>query len=422
MQYVDLLIENIGELVTMFGPNCPRIGSQMQDVGIITHAAIAIHQGKIVALGPQTEISQKYTGIQNIQANGQLVTPGFVDPHTHPVFAATRENEFEMRVRGATYQEIAKAGGGIRNSARKLQKADKASLKAAARQRVLRFLHLGTTTIEAKSGYGLSTESELKSLEIIQELAQELPIDIVATFLGAHEIPDEYRSNRQAYIELLVHEMIPQVAKRGLAKYCDIFCEDHVFTVEESRYILEAARQAGLAPKLHADELTYTGGAELAGQVKAISADHLVAISDQGIRSLQQSGVIAVLLPATTFFLGSQRYAPARKMIEAGVAVAMATDFNPGSCMTQSMPFVLTVAGLYLKMSPQEALTATTINSACAIGMQEYVGSLMVGKKADLVIWQASHIAYLPYHFGDNLIRMVVKNGKIVVEYSSLST
>lgn len=418
MKYVDILIKNIGELITMAGPNAPRIKEQMNDIGNIHNAAIAIHHGSIVSVGPQDQVCREYDGIQTIQANGKLVTPGFVDPHTHPVFAGTRENEFEMRIAGATYQEIAKKGGGIRNSARKLQAIDKSTLREATRLRMLRFLHLGTTTIEAKSGYGLSTESEIKSLEVIQELSKELPLDIVPTFLGAHEIPDEYRQNRQAYIDLIINEMIPQVAGRKLAKYCDVFCEDHVFTIEESRQILSSAMKAGLSPKLHADELTYTGGAELAGQLHATSADHLMAVMDQGIQSLQQSGVIAVLLPATTFFLGLSRYAPARKMIESGVAVALATDFNPGSCMTQSMPMVLTISALYLKMTPAEALTASTINSACAIGMQNQVGSLMVGKQADLLLWQVPNLAYVPYHFGDNLIRMVIKRGKILIENS----
>ena len=419
MPDADLLVRNIGELVTIAGPDAPRVGEQMQQLGIINQAAIAIQNGKIMALGPEREIVPCWQAAHSIDAGGALVTPGLVDPHTHPVFAASREQEFAMRVSGASYLEIAKAGGGIRNSARKLQHADKLTLKREVCRRLDRFLRLGTTTIEAKSGYGLSTASELKSLEILSELTAEHPLDIVSTFLGAHEIPDEYQHDREGYIRLLIDEMIPEVARRKLADYCDIFCEEHVFTIEESRRILQAARQAGLKLKLHADELTALGGAELAAELQAVSADHLVAVSDAGIARMSANGVIAVLLPATTFYLASSQYAPARKMIDAGVAVALSTDFNPGSSMTQSLPLVLTLACLYLKMLPCEALVAVTINSACAIGMAEKVGSLQIGKQADLVIWQADNYRYLPYHFGDNLAAIVIKSGNVVSDNRS---
>ncbi len=414
MHEVDMIVDEIKELATLNGPNRPRIGLEMQELGIVHDAAIAIQDGKILETNAQQAIHQKYKARQIIHAQGHLVTPGFVDPHTHPVFAATREQEFAMRVQGATYQDIAKAGGGIRNSARRFQKANKSDIQELTRKNLWRFLNLGTTTIEAKSGYGLSTEAEIKSLEILQELQNTIPLDIVPTFLGAHEIPDEYRQNRRQYIDLIISEMIPLVAQRKLAQYCDVFCETHVFTVEETREILEAGKKFGLLPKLHADELTPTGGAELAAEMHATSADHLVAISDKGIQDMQKSGTVAVLLPATTFFLGSSKYAPGRKMIDAGVPVALATDFNPGSSMTQSMPLVLTIACLYLKMMPSETLAATTINSACAIGMQEHVGSLVPGKQADLLIWDCNSVAYLPYHFGDNLVHTVIKKGKVI--------
>ena len=411
----DLIIHNIGELVTVDGPNKPRIKEEMQNLGIIRQGAIVIKEDKIIDIGKEEEILKNWKSKEKIDAQGQLVTPGFVDPHTHPIFAATREKEFGMRIRGASYEEIAKSGGGIRNSVRKLQQTPKEKLKELAKNRLDRFLYLGTTTIEAKSGYGLSTEAEIKSLEILTELEQEHPIDIVTTFLGAHEVPDEFQNDREGYIKLLIDEMIPKVAQKKLAKYCDIFCEKHVFNIEESRKILQAAKKAGFELKLHADELHALGGAELAAELQAISADHLVTISDKGIEGMAQHGVMAVLLPATTFFLGSKKYAPGRKMIDAGVGVALSTDFNPGSSMTQSIPMVLTIAGLYLRILPSEALVATTINSACAIGMQDKVGSITKGKQADILIWKIDNYGYLPYHFGDNLLKKVIKAGKIVV-------
>lgn len=415
MEQADLIVHNIGELLTLDGANRPRAGKEMQELGILPDAAVAIHNGKIAQVGSSREILERWQG-ESIDASGSLVSPGFVDPHTHPVFAVSREEEFEMRVRGATYQEIARAGGGIRNSVRRLRETPKDALKESVRGRLNRFLSLGTTTVEAKSGYGLSIVDEVKSLEILSELGRELPIDIVPTFLGAHEIPDEYREDREGYIRLIIEEMIPQVAKRNLARYCDIFCEEHVFSVEESRRILEAAQKAGLGLKLHAEEFVALGGAELAASLHATSADHLVAISDSGIDAMKRAGVIAVLLPATSFFLAKSRYAPARHMIDSGLAVALSTDFNPGSSMTQSMPLVLTLACLYLKMTPAESWVATTINSACAIGLADRVGSIAAGKQADLVLWNAPNYRYIPYHFGDNLVSLVIKKGKVSVK------
>jgi imidazolonepropionase len=414
MQRADLIVANIGELVTVSGPNRPRLGQEMQELGILQKAALAIRKDKIAAVGAHEDIITNWQARRILDAQGLLITPGLVDPHTHPVFAASRENEFDMRIKGATYQQIAEAGGGIRNSVRRLREMPKEDLKKAVLARLDRFLKLGTTTIEAKSGYGLSLEAETKSLEILQELAAEHPIGIVPTFLGAHEVPDEYRDRRAEYVRVLIEEMIPVIAEKKLARYCDIFCEKGVFEIEESRKILEAARRHGLGLKLHADEFARLGGAELAAEVKAISADHLMAVSEAGIAAMKTAGVVAVLLPATTFFLRGRDYAPARKMIEAGVAVALATDFNPGSSMTQSLRLTMTIACLYLEMYPAETLVATTINSACAIGMEEKIGSLMPGKQADIVIWDATDYRYLPYHFGDNLVKTVIKSGKII--------
>ncbi|MBP7020965.1 MAG: imidazolonepropionase [Planctomycetes bacterium] len=416
MKNCDLICFNIGELVTVAGENAPRLREKMGHLEFVKNAAIAVIDGRIVGVGTEEDVLKNWKSECMLDAKGCLVTPGFVDPHTHPVFAGSRENEFAMRVAGKTYLEIAEAGGGIRNSVKRFQQSSKEELRPVVLGYLNRFLKLGTTTIEAKSGYGLSTAAELLSLELLEELKEEVALDIIPTFLGAHDIPAEFRENPKEYVRILQEEMIPAVAERKLAKYCDIFCEKGVFELEDSRKILETAREYGFLLKLHADELSPLGGAELAASLKAVSADHLVAISDQGIKDMAEAGVVAVLLPATTFFLGSCKYAPARKMVEAGVPVALATDFNPGSCMTQSMPLVLTIACLYLRLSIEEVFVATTINSACAIGMEKEVGSLMVGKKADFVLWNASHYSYLPYHFGDNLVRIVVKAGKVVVD------
>jgi imidazolonepropionase len=402
-------------LLTIAGENRPRIGKEMSELGILNDAAIAVNGGRIVAIGDNKKIQEEWTAKNIIDANYKLVTPGFVDSHTHPVFAGSRESEFNMRVKGATYKEIAVAGGGIVKSVTQFRNANYDDIKNATCHRLERFLQLGTTTIEAKSGYGLDTETELQSLRIIKELKNDVPIDVVSTFLGAHDIPVEYRNNPKEYVRIVCEEMIPEVARENLASYCDVFCEKNVFELEDSEKILETAKKYNMKLKLHADELSCLGGAELAAKLSAVSADHLVNISDKGIEALAKAGVIAVLLPATTFFLGSNKYAPARKMVDSGVPVALATDFNPGSCMTQSMQLVLTIAGLYLHLSLAEVFVAATINGACAIGMEEEVGSLMAGKSADFVIWNAPNYFYIPYHFGDNLVDRVIKRGQMVV-------
>lgn len=361
------------------------------------------------------EITDKnYKTDQSINCTGKTVMPGLVDCHTHPVFSKTREDEFIMRVQGKSYEEIAEAGGGIRNSVRHFRSASKQEIKDLTRQRIKKFFEYGTTTIEAKSGYGLSTVDEIKSLEIIKELNEEQPLEMIPTFLGAHEIPDEYQDNREKFIDILRTEMIPLVAKKKLAKYCDVFCEKGVFTVAESREILNTAKQHGLIPKLHADELFAFGGGELAAELKAISADHLVKVSDEGIRSMAASSVISVLLPGTTFFLGKDEYAPAREMLTAGGEVAVATDFNPGSSTTQNMQLMWTIAALKLKMLPNELLWSTTYTAAKAIGMQEKIGTVEPGKQADLIILDIPNLNYLPYHYGINHVNRTIKKGKVV--------
>jgi len=384
---------------------------------ILKGAALAIKGGVIAALGDQGEILSRFQigpSTQVIEATGKVVTPGFVDSHTHPIFCGNRVDEFEMRLRGKSYQEIAQAGGGIRSSVRGLREASKAELIEHALPRLDRFLTYGTTTLEAKSGYGLSIEDEIKSLEVIRELNGRHPIDLIPTFLGAHEIPDEYRSNRQRYIELVTREMIPRVVDEGLAEFCDVFCEEGVFSIEESRRILRAAKEAGLKLKIHADQLHPTGGAELAAELGAISADHLEWISERGIQRLAEVGVVATLLPGSVFFLGMDRYPPARSLLEAAVPVALATDFNPGSCMTESMPMILTLAAIQMRMSPEEVLWAATAGGAQAVDRKGELGTIAVGKKADLVIWDVPDYREIPYHFGVNLVHTVIKSGKIV--------
>ena len=378
--------------------------------------ALALEDGRIRAIDTPEKLQEMFADAQRIDGAGCWALPGFVDPHTHPVFFKTREGEFSLRVMGKSYEEIAAAGGGIRNSVRVFRQASFDELSELTYQRIRRFLEYGTTTIEAKSGYGLSLEDELKSLRILKKVAELLPITIVPTFLGAHEVPDEYQRDREKYVDLIINEMIPRVAEEKLAKFCDVFCEKDVFTVAQSERILLAAKDHGLQPKLHADELFYTGGAELAAKVGAISADHLLKISAEGIRSMADAGVVPVLLPGTTFFLGKSGYAPARQMIDAGMPVAIATDFNPGSSMTQNMQLMLTLSALYLKMTSAEVITAATRNAARAIAREDRVGTLETGKDADIVLLDIPGHEYLPYHYGVNHVHKVIRHGRVVFE------
>jgi len=380
-----------------------------QDVGI------AFENEQIAAIDAVDALRQRYPEAEEIDGKNYWALPGFVDPHTHPVFYKTREDEFEMRIQGKSYEEIAAEGGGIRNSARAFRKASFQEIMDLTYQRILQFLEYGTTTIEAKSGYGLSLEEELKSLRILKKIGQILPITIVPTFLGAHEVPDEYQNSRQVYIDIIINEMIPAVAEENLAEFCDVFTEKNVFNIAESEKILQAAKDHGLHLKLHADELSPLGGAELAVKMGATSADHLLMISDKGISAMKESGVVGVLLPGTAFFLGKSHYAPARKMIQAGVKVALATDYNPGSSFTQNMNLILSLACTQMKMIPAEALWGATLNSAFSILREKTVGSLEVGKKADIVLFDVPNFRYIPYHYGMNHVRMVIRHGNIVI-------
>jgi imidazolonepropionase len=348
-----------------------------------------------------------------IDAAGRVVVPGLVDSHTHLVYAGSREDEFEQRLRGATYQQIAARGGGINATVRRVREASKDELKAMARRRLDRLLSFGVTTVEVKSGYGLSVTDEIKCLEVIAELNAEGPLEVVPTFLGAHTVPPEFRADREGYLRLLTDEMLPEVARRGLAEFCDVFCETGVFALDESERVLTRARELGLRLKLHADEMTPLGGAELAARLGAVSADHLLCITDAGIEALAASGTVATLLPGTAFFLGAD-YAPARRLIERGVTVALASDCNPGTCPTENLPLVGTMACTQMGMLPAEALTALTLNAAAALGRADRIGSLECGKQADLVILDMPDYRQLFYHFGVNHVWRVIKRGRVV--------
>lgn len=418
---VDLLIKNAAQLVTPMQTQPKKKGS-MGELLIIENGCIAVTGNVITSVGTTSEVLSSLNGEKPqtiIDARNKVILPGFVDCHTHPIFFATRENEFRARIMGKSYQDIAEEGGGIRSSVRKIRNASKKQILEAVRPRLDRFFEYGTTTIEAKSGYGLSFEAEIKSLEVIRELNQSHPLDLVPTFLGAHEVPDEYRTQREAYIELIIKKMIPTVAERSLAEFCDIFIEQNVFTVEEGRRILAAARAAGLRPKVHANQMSANEGAALAAEVAAVSAEHLDYITQDEIEQLAQAGVIPVLLPGAVFYLNLEKYAPAREMIEAGLPVAISTDFNPGSCMTESMPIIMTIACIKMRLLPDEAIIAATLNAAMAINRQNTIGSLEVGKMADIVTWDMPNYEHLAYHFGVNLADTVFKNGKIVWQKAS---
>ena len=397
------------------GPG-PRRGPEQSEVGFIPGGAVAVVDGKIAAAGPSDSVLRDYKAKKSatIDATGKLVTPGLVDPHTHLIFAGSREDEFERRLKGASYMEIAQAGGGILSTVDRVRAASRAELVRLARPRLRAMLAHGTTTAEVKSGYGLSTVDEIKTLEAVRELAKLEPVDLVPTFMGAHEVPREYANRRTEYVDFVIKEMIPAVAEKRLAKFCDVFCEIGVFSMDQSRAILEAGKKAGLAPKIHAEEFKAIGGAELAADIGAVSADHLMMVNDRGIRALKRGPTVAVLLPGTTYFLGSGTYAPARKFVEEGVPVALGSDFNPGSCMNFNLQMVLSMACTQMKLTPAEALVAVTINAAHACGVANYVGSLEPGKKADLVVWSAPNVKYLAYQFGVNQAETVVKSGKRV--------
>ena len=412
-----LLVHHADALVTLAGHGTsPLTGAALGELGIIADGAVAAAGDRILAVGPSDRVEREVSlaeGAQVIDARGRTVLPGFVDPHTHLVYAGTREREFPLRLAGASYLEILQAGGGILGTVGATRAADEATLARLTRERLDTALRHGTTTLEIKSGYGLDTATELKQLRAAKRAGRGHPVRTVATFMGAHAFPAEYRDDPEGYVDLVVEAMIPAVTESALATFCDVFCEEGVFSPAQSRRILEAGRAAGLQPKLHADELASSGGAELAGELDAVSADHLVYASEAGLAAMAAAKVVAVLLPGTTFSLMGSRYAPARRMVDAGVPVALATDANPGSSPTESMQMIVNLACLQLKLSPEEAIAAATLNAAHAVGMAAEVGSLEVGKRADLLVVDAPSPAYLAYHYGTNLAERVIAGGRV---------
>ncbi len=391
-----MILENIGHLSTF--------NSESGKVETASNTSLAIENGKIVENG----------GGEVIDCGGALVTPGFVDSHTHPVFLDSREEEFAQRLAGVSYEEIAAQGGGIVASIIGVRNASKDELVERVFRRMDRFLKLGTTTVECKSGYGLDTESELKSLQVIHEVNNSHEIDMVPTFLGAHAFPTEFADDHDGYVDLLCKEMIPAVAEQGIAVFCDVFCENGYFDVEQSHRILETAKDHGITPRLHADEFEDSGAAELAAEVGAVSADHLMAVSDKGIKNMAEHDVTATLLPGTTFFLGKDTYAPARTLMENNIDIALATDFNPGSCHIQSMPFIISLACIHLGLTVEESFAAATYFSAKALNLEDKVGSISIGRQADLIIWDIDRLMEIPYNVTDLAIKMVIKNGKAI--------
>lgn len=412
----DLILENIGKLVTMQGSSNFKVKEEMNNTQIIEDAYIAVKNGKILAIGvgdifgniigPNTQIHD---------AQGLLVTPGLIDSHTHLVHGGSRENEFSMKLNGIPYIEILKNGGGILSTVKSTRESSKEELYQKAKKSLDRMLEFGVTTIEAKSGYGLELNTEIKQLEIAKLLDKTHPIDLVHTFLGAHAILQEYKENHKGYIDILVDEMLPKIKNMGLAEFCDVFCEEGVFSIEESEYILSSAKKMGYKLKIHADEIESLGGAELAAKLGCISADHLMAASDKGIKMMVENKVVANILPATSFNL-NKNYADCRKMIDMGAIVSLSSDYNPGSCPSENLQFVMQLGCLHLNMTPNEVLTSVTINAAYAIDRADEIGSLEVGKNADFVVFDAPNVEYLMYHFGINHTQRVYKNGKLVVD------
>lgn len=412
-------IKHASQLVTLVQDSKkPRSRKAMNELSIIEDGSIWIEDGIIQAVGTTTELEETYRNRDHeaeiTDASGHLVTPGLVDPHTHVAYGGSREREFEMRLEGATYMDIMNAGGGIHATTRMTREATEDELVAQTTKRLDSFLEHGVTTVEGKSGYGLDLQTELKQLRVMKRLQDQHPIDLIPTFMGAHAVPTDYKGKEEEYIDLIINEMLPVVAKEELAVFNDVFCEIGVFTPEQSERILEAGKRLGLTPKIHADEIEPYQGAELAAKVGAISAEHLLKASDEGIKAMAVAGTIACLLPATALYLREQA-AQGRKMIDAGVPVAISTDCNPGSSPTTSMPLVMNLACILMRLTPAEALTAATYNAACAIQMESKTGSLEVGKQGDIVLWDISNYQELQYLFGVNHVKSVWKKGVKVV-------
>lgn len=403
-----VIVTNIGMLATPQGSG-PKKGAEQGNIQILKDAWVLMENGAIsqVGTGPAPAADQA------IDAQGKLVTPGLVDAHTHLIFGGWRQNELGLKLHGKTYLEIQNAGGGIQSTTNATRQSTEEELTRKASAALDEMMGFGVTTCEAKSGYGLATEHELKALQVIKNLNDRHHMDIVATFMGAHLVPAEYKANRAEYVRLVCEEMMPLVKEQGIARFCDVFCEADTFTVEESRQVLEAGLKYGLRPKIHADEIEAIGGSVLAGELGAISAEHLIVCPPEGIESMAKGGVVACLLPATSFYLGAT-FAPARDMVNAGVPVAMASDFNPGSCPCLNLQFVINLGCLKYRLTPEEVLTAVTLNAASAIDLADKVGSVEPGKQGDLVIWDAPDLDYICYRMGSNLVKNVIKKGAVV--------
>ncbi|XKE94292.1 imidazolonepropionase [Metaplanococcus flavidus] len=404
------------QLATIKGQQGPRSKEAMSELGLIEDGSVWLEDGKIAAVGTTAELEEQYAArtseAEVIDAKGQLVTPGLVDPHTHVAYGGSREGEFEKRLQGVSYMDIMNAGGGIHATMRMTREATEEELIEGTTKRLDSFLEHGVTTVEGKSGYGMNLETELKQLKVMKRLNVEHPIDLVPTFMGAHAVPSEYKGKEDEFVDYLIETMLPEVA--DLAEFNDVFCEKNVYTPEQSERILEAGKKYGLTPKIHADEIVSYGGAELAAKVGAISAEHLLKASDEGIKAMAEAGVIACLLPATALYLREEA-AQGRKMIDSGVAVAISTDCNPGSSPTVSMPLVMNLACISMRLTPAEALVAATYNAACAIKREDRAGSIEVGKQADIVLWKVKSYQELQYLFGVNHVESVWKNGEKVV-------
>jgi imidazolonepropionase len=412
----DILLTNIGQVATLKGHSeKPKTGEEMNEVSVIENGAIAIKDGKIAAVGPTSVIISEISedpDLPSIEFPGMLAVPGFIDSHTHLVFGGSRENDFAMKLAGKSYLEILESGGGILNTLRYTREASQEELVSNGFSYAEGMLGLGTTTIEAKSGYGLDTKNELKMLQTVEDLREKLPTNFISTFMGAHAVPPKYEGRTDDYVDIVINEMIPAVAEQGLAEYCDVFCEEGVFDIEQSRRVLSTAKDHGMKLKVHADEIVQLGGASLAAEVGAVSADHLLMASNEGLEDMLKAGTIATLLPATAFSLNTA-YADARKMIDIGLPVALATDFNP-NCANESLFFTIALACYKMKMQPREALSAVTINAAHALDRGHTHGSIEVGKSADVLVLDCPNPEYLTWRFGVNLVHTVISNGQVV--------
>ena len=412
MENSKILIRNAAQIVTCHGDKARR-GAEMSDLGVIEDGAVAMSDGVITHVGPTEEVLRNIHAEDylEIRAENQAVLPGFVDSHTHFIFGGYREEEFSWRLRGDSYMSIMERGGGIVNTMKATRESDFDTLWDRGEERLDELFSMGVTTVEGKSGYGLDLQTELVQLRVMSDLNESHPMDVVSTFLGAHAVPPEFAGRTDDYVDYMIEEVLPAIRAEHTVTFCDVFCETGVFTVEEARRILETGKKYGLIPKIHADEIEAIGGSQLAGNIGAISAEHLIVCPLEGIEQMAKGGTIACLLPATSFYLGAN-YAPAREMIQRGVPVAMATDFNPGSCPCLNLQLVINLGCLKYRMTPEEVLTAVTLNAAAAIGVADRIGTIEIGKKGDLIIWEAPDLDYICYRLGSDLVRNVVKAGK----------